>query len=82
MEEDALRILRAVRFANIFRFKLDNELKLAIIKNKHLLKNQQLTNKKKKKKLKRSLKIIKLNEKLKKIENRSKNNNAKNKKKL
>ena len=46
MEEDALRILRAVRFATIFRFKLDNELKLAIIKNKHLLKNLSYERKK------------------------------------
>lgn len=37
IEEDALRILRAVRFATIFKFKLDNDLKLAIIKNKHLV---------------------------------------------
>ena len=39
IEEDSLRILRAVRFATIFKFKLDSDLKLAIIKNKHLLKS-------------------------------------------
>lgn len=39
MKEDCLRILRAVRFAVVYKFKLDNELKLAIINNKHLLKN-------------------------------------------
>ena len=39
MEEDALRILRAVRFATIMKLRLDNDLKLAIIENKHLLKN-------------------------------------------
>lgn len=38
-EEDALRILRAVRFASIFRFNIESELKKAIIKNKDLLKN-------------------------------------------
>ena len=39
IEEDALRILRAIRFATIFRFKLDNSLKEAIVKHKDLLKN-------------------------------------------
>ncbi len=39
MEEDALRILRAVRFATIMKLRLDNDLKLAIIENRHLLKN-------------------------------------------
>ncbi len=39
MEEDALRILRAVRFATIFKFKLESDLKSAIIKNKDLLLN-------------------------------------------
>lgn len=39
MEEDALRILRAIRFATIFKFKLDQNLKNAIIKHRDLLKN-------------------------------------------
>lgn len=38
IQEDSLRILRAIRFATIFRFKLDNDLKKAIIKHKDLLK--------------------------------------------
>ena len=38
-EEDALRILRAVRFAAVFKFNIESELKEAIIKNKDLLKN-------------------------------------------
>lgn len=46
LEEDALRILRAVRFATTYKFKLDNELKLAIIKNKDLLKNLSYERKK------------------------------------
>lgn len=46
IEEDSLRILRAVRFATIFKFKLDNDLKLAIRKNKHLLKNLSYERKK------------------------------------
>lgn len=37
--EDALRILRAVRFATKLNFKLDEEVILAIKNNKHLLKN-------------------------------------------
>ena len=36
--EDALRILRAVRFATIHKFRLDNNLKQAIIKNCELVK--------------------------------------------
>ena len=37
MEEDALRILRAIRFASIFKFNIDSSLKSAIIKHKNLL---------------------------------------------
>ncbi len=37
--DDALRILRAVRFATKLNFNLDNDLVLSIKKNKHLLKN-------------------------------------------
>ena len=37
IEEDALRILRAIRFATLFKFKLDLDLKNAIIKHKELL---------------------------------------------
>ena len=37
--EDSLRILRAIRFATILDFKIDDELKIAIIKHKHLLKS-------------------------------------------
>ncbi len=37
--EDALRILRAIRFVTILDFKLGTETKEAIIKTKHLLKN-------------------------------------------
>ena len=39
IEEDSLRILRAIRFATSLRFRLDNDLKKAIIKHKDLLKN-------------------------------------------
>ena len=39
VEEDALRILRAVRFASLFKFNIEDSLKKAIIKNKNLLKN-------------------------------------------
>lgn len=46
LEEDSLRILRAIRFATSFKFRLDNELKLAIIKNKHLLKKLSYERKK------------------------------------
>lgn len=46
LEEDSLRILRAIRFATIMKFRLDNELKLAIIKNKHLLKSLSYERKK------------------------------------
>ncbi len=37
-EEDALRMLRAVRFASVFKFNIEPELKKAIVKNKELLK--------------------------------------------
>ena len=37
--EDSLRILRAIRFATVLNFRLDDDLKNAIIKYKHLLKN-------------------------------------------
>ena len=39
ISEDSLRILRAVRFATVLNFKLDDELKSAIKKYKYLLKN-------------------------------------------
>ena len=39
ISEDSLRILRAIRFATIFNFKLDDELKTAIKKYKYLLKS-------------------------------------------
>ena len=39
ISEDSLRILRAVRFATVLNFKLDEELKSAIKKYKYLLKN-------------------------------------------
>ena len=46
LEEDSLRILRAIRFATTLKFRLDNELKQAIIKNKELLKNLSYERKK------------------------------------
>ena len=46
LEEDFLRILRAIRFATIFKFKLDSDLKKAIIKHKDLLKNLSYERKK------------------------------------
>ena len=39
IEEDSLRILRAIRFATVLDFNLDEDLKKAIIKHKSLLKN-------------------------------------------
>ena len=39
IEEDILRTLRAIRFATVFKFRLDNSLKDAIIKHKDLLSN-------------------------------------------
>ena len=44
--EDALRILRAVRFATILNFRLSDEVKNAIIKTKHLLKKLSYQRKK------------------------------------
>lgn len=38
-EEDSLRILRAIRFATILDFSLDEEVKKAIFSKKHLLRN-------------------------------------------
>lgn len=46
IKEDALRILRAVRFATIHKFKLDNNLKQAIIKNCDLVKELSYERKK------------------------------------
>lgn len=39
LKEDSLRILRAIRFATVLNFKLDDKLKRAIIKNKKELSN-------------------------------------------
>lgn len=39
IKEDALRILRAVRFATTYHYKIENKLKEAIIENRDLLKN-------------------------------------------
>lgn len=39
LKEDALRILRAIRFATVLNFRLDERLKESIIKHKDLLKN-------------------------------------------
>ncbi len=44
--EDVLRILRAIRFATIYNFKLDNELEEAIKKYAYILKNLSYTHKK------------------------------------
>lgn len=46
LEEDALRIMRAIRFATILNFRIDEELKKAIIKNKELLRNLSYDRKK------------------------------------
>lgn len=46
LQEDVLRILRAIRFATILDFKLDDSLKASIIKNGHLLKNLSYSRKK------------------------------------
>ena len=53
LKEDALRIIRAVRFATVLNFKLDEELKKAIINNKSLL--QTLSYERKKEELTRIL---------------------------
>lgn len=44
--QDVLRILRAVRFATQLNFKLSEEVKLAILQNKYLLKNLSYNRKK------------------------------------
>ena len=44
--EDSLRILRAIRFATILDFSLDDELRSAIIETKHLLSNLSYNRKK------------------------------------
>ena len=46
LKDDALRILRAVRFATVLNFKLDKELKDAIINNRSLVKNVSYDRKK------------------------------------
>lgn len=45
-EEDSLRILRAIRFATILDFKLSNEVKKAIVKNKGALRTLSYSRKK------------------------------------
>ena len=44
--QDSLRILRAIRFATILNFKLSDDVKSAIINNKHLLKTLSYSRKK------------------------------------
>ena len=46
LNEDSLRILRAVRFATILDFKLSSDVKESIKKNKHLLRNLSYERKK------------------------------------
>ena len=46
MKEDSLRILRAIRFATEFKFKIEEPLKKAIIDNKDLLKKLSYERKK------------------------------------
>ena len=46
IQEDALRILRAIRFATTYKFKLDQDLKQAIINHKDLLKELSYERKK------------------------------------
>jgi len=46
VKEDSLRILRAIRFATILNFKIDDELKSAIKENRGLLKELSYTRKK------------------------------------
>lgn len=45
-KQDALRILRAIRFASYLDFKLSDDVKKAIVENKHLLRNISYTRKK------------------------------------
>ena len=46
LKEDSLRILRAIRFATIYRFRIDNDLKSAIKANKELLRELSYERKK------------------------------------
>ena len=46
VKEDSLRILRAVRFATTYKFKIEKELREAILNNKDLLKNISFERKK------------------------------------
>lgn len=46
LEEDCLRILRAIRFASVYKFSIEDGLKNAIIKNKHYLKDLSYERKK------------------------------------
>ena len=46
IKEDSLRILRAIRFATILNFDIEESLKTAIIDNRYLLKNLSYTRKK------------------------------------
>ncbi len=46
VQEDSLRILRAVRFATVLNFRIDQDLKKAIINNRELLKNLSYERKK------------------------------------
>ena len=46
LKEDSLRILRAIRFATMYKFKLEPTLKTAIINNKELLKDLSYERKK------------------------------------
>lgn len=46
LKEDALRIMRAIRFATVLNFKIEDSLKKAIIDNKKLLKNLSYERKK------------------------------------
>lgn len=46
LKEDALRILRAIRFATVLNFKLSDEVRNAILEHKHLIKNLSYERKK------------------------------------
>ncbi len=46
LKEDSLRIMRAIRFATILNYKIDSELKEAIVNNKELLKTLSYERKK------------------------------------